>query len=130
MPGGMGVYLGAGRSEYLKPEKPGVGARALLLAKSMGIDVSEPSQVIPLMIAQARAQAEHDVRLMSGFACVIASAFGKPSMQDWLESLAPPAEVARIKRQRENRDAELRNRAMLAKVRMMAERFDITEVHE
>lgn len=124
-----GVYVGAGYSDYLNIRSPGLGGRILALARTKGVDITDPSLVVPLLIAQAKAQAEHDARLMSGMACVIASAFGKPSMQEWLDTLVPPQEAQELKRARADRDAELRNRAMVAKIQMMAGRFDIQEVN-
>lgn len=126
----MGVYLGAGRSEFINFSRAGAGARTLALARTMGIDCDAPALVIPLMMAQEQARREDDLRLVSGFAYVVASSFGKASMADWMDSLYPPAHILEQKKAKEERDQEMRARAMAVRLQMMADRYEITEVRE
>lgn len=107
-----------------------MGHRLILLAESMGVPTSDPSEVSALIIARGRADVEADVRLVSGIANVLATAFNKQRGTEWFESLHPPRETERMKRMKAERDELLRARAMLHKVQMMSERYDIQEVRE
>lgn len=107
-----------------------MGRRLILLAESMGIPTSDPSEVTSLIIAKGRADIEADARLVGGFANVLATAFGKQRGTEWFESLQPPHEAERLKRARAERDELLRTKAMLNKIQMMSARYEIQEVRE
>ena len=96
----------------------------------MGIPTSDPSEVVPLIIASSRSRKEEEMELVSGIANLLATAFGKAKGTEWAESLVPPRELERMKREREERDELLRAKAMLMKIQMMADRYDISEVRE
>ncbi len=127
---GAGVYLGAGRNAYVDIRRPGAGHRLVLLAQAMGIPTSDPSEVPSLVIAQEKARIEGDIRVVSGFAHVIGTAFGKFKGTEWFETLQPPREIDRLRKEREERDALLRSKAMLCRIQMMQEKYQITEVRE
>ena len=110
--------------------KPGAGRRLVLLAQTMGIPTSDLSAVVPLIIVSSRSRKEEEVELIGGLANLLATAFGKAKGTEWTESLIPPRELERIKREREERDELLRAKAMLMKIQMMADRYDISEVRE
>lgn len=110
--------------------KPGWGHRTLVLAKTLGLSIDDPSLVVPLLIAEAKAQREADIRIVFGFAYTLANSFGKGDIRDWYKMLYPPSEIRHTEEEKRKRDAILRERAMLLKIQMMADRYDITEVRE
>lgn len=107
-----------------------MGHRILLLAQSLGIPTSDPSEVIPLLMARSKAERESYITMVSGYAYVLASAFGKADMNEWVRSLLSPSERVQVEKARKEQDDILRNKAMLMKIQMMAEKYNIKEVRE
>lgn len=104
--------------------------RLLLYAESVGIPTRVPSEVIPLIIMRGKAERNRDALLILGLSNVISTAFGKGSMDPWLDQMYPQYEREKSKRETEKEEALRTEMAMIMKMKQLSDRFDIVEVRE
>lgn len=110
--------------------EPGMAKRLFLYAETVGIPTRDPSEVIPLIIMQGKAERNRDALLILGLSNVISTAFGKGSMDPWLDQMYPKDEREKGKRASEKEKALQTEMAMAMKMRMLSDRFEIREVRE
>lgn len=109
----------------------GAGHRMLHLARSMGVSPEVPtSETIPLLIAIIKADRDARVTNIMGMSNIISTAFGKGSMDPWLDMMYSPSERARGRMEREKQEAVQTEMATVMKMKMLADRYDIKEVRE
>ena len=67
---------------------------------------------------------------VSGIANVLATAFGKAEGTEWFATLFPESEAKASEEARRKRDEILRAKAMMMRMEMMKDRYEITVVRE
>lgn len=101
-----------------------------MYAESVGIPTRVPSEVIPLIIMRGKAERNRDALLILGLSNVVSTAFGKGSMDPWLDQMYPRDEREKSKRETEKEEALRTEMAMVMKMKQLSDRFDIVEVRE
>ena len=97
----------------------------------MGVPEEAPlSEYIPLMLSIVKADRDIRASNIMGIANIVSTAFGKGSMEPWLDMMYSPSERERSRQERIRQEAVQTEMATAMKLKLLSERYNVREVRE